>query len=240
MSKRNEKVLSATKNTPAAKQDVVVENSPKYKVEVVENQNEASKPYGFHVESDVSVVFKAKLPKDRVAVPVEKRPVEPDTTPVESTKKETLPTLELKLDLESESESEPEQSVGKVEPIQMKREEPEIENHVSTSDDASETEPEADTEPEIVPSDENVDQEVPTDNGNVELVISDVEPEPEVKIETKDPEEASPPVAVTQSKPEFLQTPSDVEVIDGSPLALTVKVKGTLIPPLPTFHFFKM
>ena len=243
MSKRDEKVLSATKDL-TSKQDVVVEKSPKYKVEVVENQEEKSKPYGFHnKESDVSVVFKAKLPKDRVEVPLEKRPVEPKTITVESTKTETLPALELKLDLESESESEPEQSVGKVEPLQVKHEEPEIENLVSTTSDVSETEPEADIVPEIVASDgeivasdpeiitsdpESVNQEPPPDNGVIELVISDVEPEPEVKTETKELEEASPPVAVAQTKPEFLQTPSDVEVIDGSPLALTVKVKGKL------------
>ncbi|XP_071792535.1 protein Obscurin-like isoform X2 [Asterias amurensis] len=245
LSKRDEKVLSAKKDL-TSKQDVVVEKSPKYKVEVVENQEEKSKPYGFHnKESDVSVVFKAKLPKDRVEITPEKRSFEPKTIAVEPTKKETLPSLELKLDLESESESEPEQSVGKVEPVQVKQEEPESENLVSTTSDVSETEPEADIVPEIVASDgeivasdpeivtsdpESVNQEPPTDNGAIELVISDVEPELEVKIETKELEEASPPVAVTQSKPEFLQTPSDVEVIDGSPLALTVKVKGTPAP----------
>ncbi|XP_038047057.1 myosin light chain kinase, smooth muscle-like isoform X3 [Patiria miniata] len=155
---------------------------------------------------------------------------------IEANKNEAVPSsLDLQLELESESESEPEASLRIVESTQVKKElqQPERNEEPEVADIAPEmlSESHLDGLSEIeVSVAESQDLESVTDDKNVELVLGDAVEEPAIKAESKTNEESVPSVTDSQTKPEFLQTPSDVEVMDGSPLALTVKVKGTPEP----------
>ena len=248
MSKRKEKVMKATEDV-TTKQDLATENGSNYKSSVVKKQKEEHKPMEIYLEPEEAPVLEAPVleapvleaPVPEDLVPHDKYDVEPAsvTVQIESSLNEApSSTFELKLDLESESESEPEESLRILEPAQANVEW-ETGNHVTTSDDA-EMEPELEpssgvgTEPKIA-ANESPEFEAPTDNCEAELVISELEPE--VKVDSKDTEEDVYSVVEAQGKPEFLQTPSDVEVIDGSPLALTVKVKGTLFIGLIMFFY---
>ncbi|XP_022101402.1 myosin light chain kinase, smooth muscle-like isoform X2 [Acanthaster planci] len=209
-----------------------VEAKKKPTVDNIGNQDAEGNPAELELVPDSEPAVHSKPTKQPDEFSVDRSLADSDTVSVQIESNQNEPeasSFDLKLDLESESESELEASLRIVEPTKdIMKAQPEECRDLERVDTAAELQSEShlDGLSEIdVSVAESHDLESITDDRNV-VFLGDAEAEPAIEAETTTDEESTPPATEAQSKPEFLQTLSDVEVMDGSPLALTVKVTG--------------